>query len=131
MRHRGLVYVGVALGIVAATSSLAEPLASAKGSGQRSETITVECRSTGDLFVDYAYSGFPGGVRAVDFVVSNSPQAVDAVKGGSGEVIQAFNQSLLGTPVDWGTVSAQLLGQNGRVIAGSTAVWNSGTSVTC
>jgi hypothetical protein len=131
MKHRAVAFAGIVLGIVALASSFAEPMAFAQGRTGPSATITVTCRSTGVLFVDDTYSGFPGGVRGVDFLVGKVGETVDPVKGGSGEMIQAFNQSTLGSPVDWGAVSVQLLGQNGRVIAGSTVVWDTGSPVTC
>jgi hypothetical protein len=131
MKYRALACAGVALGIVALASSFAEPMASAQGSSRSTATITLTCRSTGDLFVDYSYSGFPGAVRGVDFAVGIVGDTVDSVKGGSGEVIQAFNKTFVGSPIAWGAVSAQLVGQNGRVIAGSVLVANGGNAVTC
>jgi hypothetical protein len=67
----------------------------------------------------------------VDFLVGIAGGTIDTVKGGSGEVVQAFNKSTVGSPIDWGAVSAQLLGQHGRVIAGSVRVANGGNPVTC
>ena len=131
MKHRALAYAGMALGILALASSFAEPMAFAQGRTGPSATITVTCRSTGVLFVDDTYSGFPGAVRGVDFIVGKVGETVDPMKGGSNEVTQAFNQSRVGSPIDWGAVSVQLLGQSGRVIAGSTAVWDTGSPVTC
>jgi len=131
MKHRVLVYSGVVLGVVALVSAFAEPMVSAQGGTAPTATISVTCRSTGDLFVDYTYSGFTGAVRGVDFHTDKTGDVVDAVKGGTGEVIQAFNQSTLGTPVVWGMVSAQLVGHTGKTIAGSALVWDNGTSVTC
>ena len=131
MKHRALAYAGMALGIVALASSFAEPMAFAQGRTGPSATITVTCRSTGVLFVDDTYSGFPGAVRGVDFIVGKVGETVDPVKGGSGEVNQAFNQSNVGSPIDWGAVSVQLLSQNGRVIAGSPTVWETNSPVTC
>jgi hypothetical protein len=131
MKHRVLACAGLTLGVVALVSSFAEPMAFAQGPSRATATITVTCRSTGDLFVGYTYSGFSGAVRGVDFANGIFGETVDAVKGGSGEVIQAFNKTTVGSPIDWGAASAQLLGQNGKVIAGSTLVWENGTSVTC
>ncbi len=131
MKLRALAYAGVALGISALVSPLAEPMASAQGNPAQTATITVTCPSTGDLFVDYAWSGFSGAVRGVDFVVGIYGETIDPVKGGSGEVIQAFNQTAVGSPVDFGAVSAQLVSQSGKVIAGSTSVWDNGNPVTC
>src|SRR3974377_2463937 len=131
MKLRVLAYAGVALGVVALASSFAEPMAFAKGSSGPTAVVTVTCRGTGLLFVDDSYSGFPGGVRGVDFVVGVVGDTVDSVKGGSGEVTQAFNKSTGGHSIDGGAVSAQLRGQNGRVIAGSVGVANGGNSVTC
>jgi len=67
----------------------------------------------------------------VQFDVGNFGTTLDPVKGGSDDVSQAFNQSLLGRSIDWGGVSAQLLSHNGKVMAGSPLVWNNGSSVTC
>jgi hypothetical protein len=106
-------------------------MAFAQGSRGPTASITVTCRGTGDLFVDYTYSGFSGGVRGVDFLVGRVGETVDAVKGGSGEVVQAFNQSAVGSPIDWGAVSAWLVGHTGKVIDGSTIVWNNSNPVTC
>jgi hypothetical protein len=131
MKLRALACAGGVLGVVATASWVAVPAASAQGNSGSSATITISCRGIGDLFVDYAYSGFPGGARGVQFVVSNLGDNVDASKGGSGEVMQAFNKSALGKSFDFGTVSAQLVGQSGKVIADSTSVGNGGTAVTC
>ena len=131
MKHRAFAYAGVALGVITLASSFAEPMAFANGHSGATTTVTLNCRSTGILFVDDTYSGFPGGVRGVDFAVGIVGDVVDSVKGGSGEVNQAFNRSLAGHPIAWGTVSAQLVGQNGRVIPGSTVVTNNGNPVTC
>ena len=131
MKRRALAYSGVVLGVVALASSFAEPVALAQGNSAPTANITVTCRGTGDIAVDYSYSGFTGAVHGVDFVVSNFGEMVDTVKGGSGDVNQSFNKSLLGTSVNWGAVHGQLLGHSGKVIAGSITVWNNGNSVTC
>ena len=132
MKHRALAYCGVVLGVAVLGSTFAEPMVSAQGGGTGpTATIAVTCRSTGDLFVDYTYSGFSGAVRGVDIHVGKVGDIVDAVKGGSGEIIQAFNQSTVGTPIAWGTVGAELVSHTGKVIAGSANVWGAGTLVTC
>jgi len=131
MKHRALAYAGVMLGVVAFASSFAEPVALAQGNSCQTATIVVTCKGTGVLSVDYSYSGFSGAVRNVQFDVGNFGTTLDPVKGGSDDVSQAFNQSLLGRSIDWGGVSAQLLSHNGKVMAGSPLVWNNGSSVTC
>lgn len=130
MKHRALAYAGVVLGVVALASSFAEPMAVANGSTGRTATITVTCQNTGEIVVGLIYSGFSGGVRGADFFVG-AGETFDPVRGRSGDVGQGFNQHNVGNPIDWGAISAQLVGQNGRVIAGSTSVWNDGTPYTC
>jgi hypothetical protein len=131
MKHRVLACAGLTLGVVALVSSFAEPMAFAQGPSGATATITVTCQSTGDLFVGDTYSGFSGAVRGVDFVVGIEGDTIVTVKGGSGEVIQAFNKTIVGSPIAWGAVSAHLVGQNNRVIAGSVVVANGGNPVTC
>jgi hypothetical protein len=132
MKLRVLSYSGVVLGVIALTSSFAEPMVAAQGGGTgATATIAVTCRSQGDLFVDYTYSGFPGSVRGVDFHVGKVGDIVDTVKGGTGEVIQAFNLTTVGTPINWGTVGAALVSRTGKVIGGSTTSWAGGTAVIC
>jgi hypothetical protein len=119
MKYRALAYAGVVLGVVALASSFAEPFASGS---TKSTAISATCSttSTGVLFVDYTYSGFSGGVRGVDFTVSNVADIVDAVKGGSGEVRQAFHApSGASSPFTFTGITAQLVNQSGKVIAGS------------
>jgi hypothetical protein len=131
MKRRALVYPGAMLGIVAVASTFAEPMVAAQGNPGTTVTISVTCRSTGDLFVDYTYSGLSGAVRGIDFHVDTVGDNVDAVTSRSGEVIQAFNQSTVGHPIVWGAVNAAAVGHTGKAIAGATAVWDNGTSVTC
>jgi hypothetical protein len=132
MKHRVLAYSAVVLGVIALTASFAEPAVSAQGGNTGpTATIAVTCRGTGDLFVNYTYSGFTGAVRGVDFHVAKMGDFVDAAKGGSGQVVQAFNQTAVGTPINWGTVGAELVNHNGKVIGGSTTGWAAGTAVIC
>jgi hypothetical protein len=132
MKHRVLGCCGVVLGVIVLTSSFAVPMVSAQGNGAGpTATIAVTCRSTGDLFVDYSYSGFSGAVRGVDFHVDKVGDIVVTVKGGTGEVIQAFNQTAVGTPINWGTVGAELVSHTGKIVGGSTTGWASGKAVTC
>jgi len=132
MKHRVLAYSAVVLGVVALTASFAEPAVSAPGGNTGpTATIAVTCRGTGDLFVNYTYSGFTGAVRGVDFHVAKMGDFVDAAKGGSGQVVQAFNQTAVGTPINWGTVGAELVSHTGKVIGGSTIGWAAGTAVIC
>lgn len=131
MKHRAPAYAGVVLGVVALASSFAEPMAFANGSSGPTAAITVTCQGQGELLVGDTYSGYPGSVRGVDFVTGISSEINDAVKGRSGEAMQGFNRSNVPGPTDWGTVSVQLLGQSGKVIAGSTLVWENGASFIC
>ena len=131
MKRLALVYSAVMLGVVAFASSFAEPSVSARSSTGPSATIAVTCRSTGVLFVNYTYSGLSGAVRGVDFHVDKVGETVDAVTGRSGQVVQAFNQSAQGHAVNWGTVGAKSVGHTGKLIAGSSTVWNNGAPVTC
>src|SRR5215469_9210007 len=104
MRHRAFAYAGVVLGVVA-LASFVEPMALAQGSNVRTATVTVTCQGTGEILVSYSYSGFPGAVRGVDFLVGSVGSTPDmVVKGGDGQVGQGFNQSASGTQVQWGTV---------------------------
>jgi hypothetical protein len=120
MKYRALAYAGVVLGVVALASSFAEPFAG--GSTKSTATISAVCSttSTGVLFVDYTYAGFSGGVRGVDFSVSNVADITDPMKGGSGEVRQAFHApSGASSPFTFTGITAQLVNQSGKVIAGS------------
>jgi hypothetical protein len=131
MRHRALAYAGVVLG-VAALASFVEPMTLAQGSPVRTATVTVSCQAPGKLLVSDSYSGFPGAVRGVDFLVGSVGSTPDMmVKGGDGQFSQGFNQPTSGSAVDFGTVGADLLDQSGKVIDGSTALGNNGNPVTC
>jgi hypothetical protein len=135
MKLRSLAYAGAALGVVALTSSFAEPMAFAKNAGAQTTLATAGCQQAGqvivgDLFVTYTYSGFPGAARGVEFLVGTT-QATDAAKGGSGTMVQAFNQSVAGVQVHWGVVHVELVDQAGKVIPGSEVAANGGATVTC
>src|SRR3974377_236179 len=124
MKHRVLAYVAGGLGGVGLTASFAEPAVSAPGGNTGpTATIAVTCRGTGDLFVNYTYSGVTGAVRGVDLHVGKMGAFVDPAKGRSGQVVQAFNQTAVGTPINWGTVGAELVSHTGKVIGGSAHGW--------
>jgi hypothetical protein len=131
MRHRALAYAGVVLGVVA-FAAFVEPMALAQGSPVRIATVTVSCQGPGELLVSDSYSGFPGAVRGVDFLVGSVGSTPDMMgKGGDGQLSQGFNQGGSGSTVDFGTVGAALLDQSGKVIDGSSALANSGNPVSC
>jgi hypothetical protein len=130
MKLRALAYAGVVLGVVLMMSSYAEPMASAAGGSAPTAMITsVGCPSgfNGALSVTYQYSGFPGSVRTVDFLVQNAGEQTQAVKGGTGSQSgnTAFFQVPQGgiSPFTWGEVTVQLLSNSSKVIQGSTIVW--------